>query len=180
MTVNFMDVYNVEHLEGKRVGEFEAELEDGSWGLMKLEVSEEPHEILPNVYNLAFGPVDGWGKINTHARMRYRYRMKVFSTVLLFMENYLRAYPGCKLGIDGSSNSRAELYYRGWQRHFVYLNAYMQMEGVKFYVRILRTGKNQLDDPFDFEDVEHNKYLIGRSGAPDKNVMYNYFIVSKK
>lgn len=175
-----MDVYNVEYLEDRRVAEFEAELGDGGLVLMKLEVSNAPHEILPDVYNLAFGPVDGLGKINTYARMRYRHRMKVFSTVLLFMENYLRAYPGRKLGIDGSSNSRAALYYRGWQRHFRSLNAYLQMAGVKFYVRILRIGKRQTDDPFDFKDIEHKEFLVEESGMQDMKLMYNYFIIFKK
>jgi hypothetical protein len=179
MTVNFMEVYAVRYLEGRRVGEFEVELADGGFVLMRIIVSNEPHAVIPHVYNLAFGLVDGWGKIDTHARLRYKDRVKVFSTVLLFMENYLRAYPGRKLGIDGSSNSRAVLYYREWQRHFTYLNAYMKFSGVRFYVRILRVGKGQLDDPFDFEDVEHTIFPIDRSGTPDMNFMYNYFIVSK-
>ncbi len=175
-----MEVYAVEYLEDWRVGEFEAELEDGGFVLLKLEVSDAEHDIIKNVYNLAFGPVTGKGKINTHARLGYRYRMKVFSTILLFIESYLRACPGRAVGVDGSSSARAELYYRGWQRHFRMLNAYMNMTGVKFYVRISRMGVRQYDDPFDFDDIEYATFPVAREGRPPGNMMYNYFVIGYK
>ena len=178
--IDFMEVCAVEYVEGRRIGEFDAELSDGNKVRLKLEVSEEPHDIIPKTYNLAFGPVDGKGKINVHARLTYRNRIRVFSTILLFIESYLRAYPGHAVGVDGSSNSRAELYYRGWQRHFVRLTAFMKMTGIKFYVRISRRGERQYDNPFDFTDIEYLTFPVAREGPPESNNMYNYFVISGK
>jgi hypothetical protein len=119
------------------------------------------------------------GRINVHARLNYMNLMKVFSTVLLFIEDYLRFYPWHSIGVDGSGNSRAELYYRGWQRNFVYLSAYMKMYGIKFYVRIMRVGMVQYDNPFDFEDVQCKVFPVDQTGPPHGEVMYNYFVISK-
>jgi hypothetical protein len=175
--IDFMEVYAVEYVEGRRVGEFKAELADGSLVRLRMEVSGMVHELLPHVYNLAFGPVDGKGKINAHSRLIYKSRMKVFSTVLLFVEEYLRAHPRHYIGIDGSGNARAELYYRGWQRNFDYLSAYMKLDGIKFFVRIARIGREQYHNPFDFEDVQWNVFPVNSYGRPAGGFMYNYFVV---
>lgn len=50
---------------------------------------------------------------------------------------------------------------------------------MKFYVRILRVGRYQLDDPFDFEDVEYKEFPVEESSMRELNFMYNYFIISK-
>lgn len=174
-----MEVYAVAYVEGGRIGEFDAELADGSVVRLKLEVSGMTHELLPHVYNLAFGPVDGNGKVNTHSRFTYRNRMKVFSTMLLFVDTYLRSHPEHYIGVDGSSNSRAELYYRGWQRNFNYLSAYMKLDGIKFFVRIARIGREQYHNPFDFDDVQWSVFPVNRCDRPAGGIMYNYFVISR-
>ncbi|RPD42086.1 DUF6934 family protein [Chitinophaga barathri] len=178
--IDFMDVYAVEYeAEDKGEGTFQAELTDGSFVSLKLEVSIMPWGKLPCVYNLAFGPMDYKGRIDVHARLNYRKLMKVFSTILLFVDEYLRAYPGHNIGVDGSSNSRAEFYYRGWQRNFVYLSAYMKLTGIKFYVRIARVGHMQYDNPFDFKDIRCKAFPVSQSGPPAGKIMYNYFVISR-
>jgi len=87
----------------------------------------------------------------------------------------LSSHPDKYLGIDGSDNARAFYYWRFLQGNHDYLDQYFEMFGLKYYVRISRFGKNQYDNPFDFEDIQPYPDRIVKTATRLK-LMYNYFI----
>jgi hypothetical protein len=89
---------------------------------------------------------------------------------------YLKSNPSHYLGIDGSDNRRAILYFRMLQRNYEYLSRYFNIYGLKYYVRITRFGKRQYDNPFDFTDIEPYPEEITKSMKISPELMYNYFI----
>lgn len=159
--------------------DFQSDLFDGSKIPLKIEISSEPHRLLHNVYNLAFGPPDVRGKIDDKAELQHSNYSKVFSTILFTGLTYLNSNPGHFLGIDGSSNSRAYLYYRFLQKNYDYLNRFFNLFGIKYYVRVTRFGKTQYDDPFDFQDVKAIPESIEKKMIVDPKFMFNYFIFNK-
>lgn len=77
-----------------------------------MEISNEAHELIPNVYNLAFGPTNARGDIDDKAQLTHKDYSKVFSTILFDGLIYLNSNRDHYLGIDGSDNARAYLYYK--------------------------------------------------------------------
>ena len=71
----------------------------------------KPHRMLPSVYNLAFGPIDEDGVIDDLVQIAHKAYNKVFSSILPAGLSYLEAHPEHNLGVDGSTNNRAYLYY---------------------------------------------------------------------
>lgn len=56
--LDFNNSYKIKFLsEDFRESLFQSELQDGSVLPLKVEISLEPHELLPGVFNLAFGPL---------------------------------------------------------------------------------------------------------------------------
>jgi hypothetical protein len=163
-----------------RVSTFKSDLEDGSSVPLRVEISSQPHALLPSVFNLAFGPTNAREEIDDKAEISHKDNSKVFSSILLFGLTYLTDHPEQYLGIDGSNNARAYLYYRFLQRNFDYLDQYFEMYGLKYYVRISRFGKNQYDNPFDFNDVIPMTDRIRKGMIIRSNLMYNYFIFKLK
>lgn len=178
--VDFTNVYEIAPMSNDfKESAFNTELKDGRFTTLKIEISNDPHEMLPNVYNLAFGPVDAKGNINDKAQLSHKSYSKVFSTILLNALYYLKSNPDHYLGIDGSNNSRAFLYYRFMLRNHAYLDSHFNMFGLKYYVRITRFGKNQYDNPFDFEDIQPYPERLSSNPA-ETTSMYNYFIFNLK
>jgi hypothetical protein len=116
---------------------------------------------------------------NTSSKLDHSDYSKVFSTILLTAFNYLTANPNHYLGVDGSSNSRATLYWRFLQNNYNYLDQFFDMFGLKYYVRISRFGKTQYDNPFDFDDIYPHLDTIQKTTFWPK-LMYNYFIFKLK
>lgn len=162
-----------------RVTGFTSELENGSSIPLRVDISSTPHEMLPSVFNLAFGPTNSKGEIDDKAEIAHKDYSRVFSSILLAGLFYLTEHPDQYLGIDGSTNSRAYLYYRFLQRNFTYLDKFFEIYGLKYYVRISRFGKSQYDDPFDFKDVIPMTERITNGMVISSNLMYNYFIFRK-
>ena len=162
------------------VAVFEAELENGSSVLLRTIVSNEDHPMTPNVYNLSFGPSAGKGRIDDLALLRYKDYSKVFSTILLHASIYLDRHPGRFIGIDGSTNNRAYLYFRMIQQNYDMLDQYFNMYGIKYYVRITRYGKLQYENPFDFHDISSSLKSIQKNEKVDTSLLYNYFVFGKK
>ena len=158
-----------------RSAKFPTELSTGEEVELKIEISNEAHALLPNIFNLAFGPINDRGQIDDRAEVPHKDYSRVFSTILLHALNYLTSNPDQYLGIDGSDNFRAYYYWRFLQRNYDYLNKYFEMFGLKYYVRITRFGKNQYDNPFDFEDIDAQPDRIQKTNEWPK-LMYNYFI----
>jgi hypothetical protein len=179
--IDFDEVYEIKTLTNDfRATTFISDLEDGSSVRLGVEIDDESHELLPSVYNLAFGPLDANGEIDDKAEIAHKDYSKVFSSILLAGLTFLADHPTQFLGIDGSNNARAYLYYRFLQRNFTYLDQYFEMHGLKYYVRINRFGKKEYDNPFDFEDVVPmtDRITKGMVMRPDR--MYNYFIFKLK
>lgn len=178
--INFDDVYDISTTSCEmKSASFDTELADGSKEKLMVEISSQAHELMPNVYNLAFGPLKENGKIDDKAQLKHSDYSKAFSTILLHALAYLANHPDHYLGIDGSSNSRALLYYRTILDNFDYLSKHFEMRALKYYVRITRFGKYQYETPFDFQDIKPDAIRITRDSPRYPAFMYNYFIFTK-
>lgn len=162
-----------------RTATFQTLLKDGKLVPLKVKISDEPHELLFNVYNLAFGPVNGRGQIDDKAELQHSDYSRTFSTILVRALRYLTKHPEHYIGIDGSDNSRAFYYWRLLQSNFDYLDKYFDMFGLKYYVRITRYGKYQYENPFDFDDIQPGLDKIAKTNKLPKQ-MYNYFVFQNK
>jgi hypothetical protein len=179
--IDFENVYELEEVSSDlKLGGFRTHLENGKESLLKISVSNDEHRLLPNVYNFAFGPPDRQGLINDRTELTHVDYSKVFSTILLSALSYLKRYKKHYLGVDGSDNNRTYFYYRAMMRNFDYLDRHFNMYGIKYFVRISRLGKNQYDNPFDFEDIKPESYKITSEHHVSQHSMYNYFIFGLK
>lgn len=182
--LNFERVYPIEFEEGIiSKGIFTTMLQDGRKLKVIVKVSDEQHAAYENVYNLVFGPTDHLGRVNDLEKLAHADHSLVFSTILNYARCYLEVYPDRTLGIDGSTNSRALLYYRMIHQNYDYLTRYFNIYGITNYVRISRIGKCDYENPFDFEDIqslavpiEKEKYMEFN----DMKRMFNYFIFELK
>lgn len=180
LKLNFDNLYEIETIsEDKRSASFNSILKDGSSVPLYIEISNEVHTLLPNVYNLAFGPLNRQGNIDDKAELTHGDYSKVFSTILFHGLHYLTGFPGRYLGIDGSDNRRAYYYWRTLQHNYEFLNQFFELFGIKYYVRISRFGKQQFENPFDFEDILPYPDRIHKTIEWPKT-MYNYFIFKLK
>lgn len=176
-TIDFDNLYEIGNISTDlRESDFTTSLKNGKAVPLSVRISNQSHALLPNVYNLAFGPLNGKGRINDKVELTHTDYSKVFSTILFTAYAYLKANPGHYLGIDGSDNARAYYYYRALQRNFNYLDKHFRMFGIKYYVRITRFGKTQYDNPFDFEDIMPYPFRITKAYPVSQDQMYNYFI----
>jgi hypothetical protein len=178
--LNFEDRYEAEPVNGDLESEFKAPLEGGETASLKVRISTVAHELLPGVFNMAFGPSNGRGGIDDKAEITYKNYSRTFSTILFAGLIYLRNHKHHFLGIDGSNNARAYLYYRFLQHNFDYLDNYFNIYGLKYYVRITRFGKLQYDNPFDFEDIYPFPDKIYKGKEVPSDFMYNYFVFNLK
>ncbi|SFD59465.1 hypothetical protein SAMN05518672_102538 [Chitinophaga sp. CF118] len=179
--INFDNVYDINSASGELTSaRFVAEQADGSTVPLIVKISTDAHELMPNVYNLAFGPPDQDGELDDKAQLIHKDYSKVFSTILSHARAYLALHPDRYLGIDGSNNSRAFMYYRFILNNFDYLDNYFDMGALKYYVRITRFGKYQYENPFDFNDVKSDWERITRDSPRKMECMYNYFIFKNK
>ena len=179
--IDFDELYEIENIsEDLRYSYFKSKLDNGKDISLSVKISNQCHVLLPNVYNISFGPLNAKGKINDKAELTHSDYSKVFSTILFSAYAYLKNNPDHYLGIDGSDNARAYFYFRALQRNFNFLDKYFRMFGVKYYVRITRFGKTQYDNPFDFEDIMPYPFRIGKGDQVSQDHMYNYFIFNLK
>jgi len=179
--IDFQNLYEPESVSSDwKLSSFNSELDNGRTLPIIVKISGQPHELLPNVYNLSFGPLNKQGKIDDRAELTHKSYSKVFSTILFFAFAYLKKNSGHYLGIDGSDNQRAYFYYRTLQRNYEFLDKRFLMYGIKYFVRITRFGKTQYDNPFDFEDIVPYPFKIEKGIPVSQDHMYNYFIFTLK
>ena len=174
--IDFKNVYRIIAKDaGQRVSEFDTILLSSEKVRLGIRISHTPHPLISNAYNLAFGPIKGNSSIDDKARLSYEDYSKVFSTVLLEAIFFLMEYPGIYVGIDGSDNARAYMYYRCIQNNFTYLSSIFTITGVNYYIRMLREGEDGNCD-LDTGDM-HTKYKeIEANEIIDPKKLYNYFI----
>src|SRR5215467_2433546 len=88
--LDFANPYNIDAIsDDLRISTFQTELQDGSYMPLKVEINREPHELVPTVYNLAFGPVNDRGEIDDKAEIHHKDYSKVFSSILMAGLTYL-------------------------------------------------------------------------------------------
>lgn len=148
---------------------FYSEIEDSTDVLIKIEISPYGDPLLPNVFNLAFGPLSASGEIDDTAKINHQNKNKVFSTILLFSLVYLQSSPDVVIGIDGSNDVRAYLNHRMFLTNREYLNEYFITIGVDWYFKLLRDNTVEMDEggfpyfkpkpePFDYQRPARNLY----------------------
>jgi len=175
--IDFDNVYDFEDISPDlKLSSFITRLENGDELPLKVKISNYAHELLPSVYNLAFGPLNKQGRIDDRVALAHEDYSMVFSTILFSAFAYLEQNRDHYLGIDGSDNTRAYFYFRAMIRNFDYLDRYFNMYGIKYFVRISRFGRTQYDNPFDFEDIMSQAYKITADHRISQDYMYNYFI----
>ena len=178
--IDFTNKYQIENIsEDMRESTFTTILQGGQQVPLYVKIDNKSHALLPDVYNLSFGPLRN-GRIDDKAELSHADYSKVFSTILVSALIYLTNNPEHSLGIDGSDNRRAYLYYWALLRNFDYLDQYFHMSGLKYYVRITRFGKEQYDNPFDFVDIIPDTVPIKKDIKISPYLMYNYFTFKLK
>jgi hypothetical protein len=163
------------------VNTFNSILQNGDTVPVGIHISEESHPLMPNVYNLAFGPFDKCNQIDDQAKLCHQDHSKLFSTIVYTSLTYLQLNKEKYLGIDGSNNARAYLYYRCIQNNLDYLNQYLNIYGVNYYMRVLRRLK--LEDTnfhMDEDDVLALPKGIIKESFLKYEKLYNYFIFNLK
>jgi hypothetical protein len=184
VNIDFENTYDIGFIsDDLKTSFFKTELQDGSSVELKIEISNESHELMAELYNLAFGPIDEKGHIDDKAELPHKDYSKVFSTILLEALTYLSKNNSHYIGIDGSAVYRAYLYFRFIQRNYDYLNNYFNIFGLKYYVRITRFGKTQYQNPFDFNDIFTKPQKIEKFKKGERiniDSLYNYFIFNLK
>jgi hypothetical protein len=110
--------------------------------LIRVEIKPHLDKLLPDVYNLAMGPLNEENKINDKIRLKHINSNRLFSTIILFATAFLSEYPVFTIGLDGSDDIRATLYHSMFLTNRKHLSQYIICIGVDWYVKLLR---NQLE-----------------------------------
>jgi hypothetical protein len=76
--VNFDNIYPLDNVsDDLRITFFQTPLQSGISVSLIIKISEESHELLPNVYNLAFGPLNKRGQIDDKTELPHSDYSKV-------------------------------------------------------------------------------------------------------
>lgn len=113
--------------------------------LLKIQIESLGDPLLPNVYNLSFGPLGADGEVDDKAKIHHQNTDKMFSTILLFSLAFLQEFSGITIGLDGSNDIRAYLYHRMFLSNRAYLDEFFVAIGVDWHVRLLRNGNIEVD-----------------------------------
>jgi len=152
---------------------FESQLKNNKIVQLKVKFTNIADSLLPNVYNLAFGPFDSTGKINDSINLKHQDSNKVFSTIILFSIIFLKDNPHATIGIDGSDDIRANLYHRMFRYNHKDLQDFIVIIGVDWYVRLLRNGTIELDiDGLAFFKPKPEPFNLQRKSSD----LYRYYM----
>jgi hypothetical protein len=180
--INFEECYEIETLTSDlSLSKFNTVLKNGEQAVLGIQISNTTHPYLSEVYNLAFGPLNDNNQIDDKAKLHHENHSKVFSTIIFTALTFLTENKQKYLGIDGSNNARAYMYYRCIQNNFDYLNQFFNIYGVNYYVRVLRK-LNDKDEahPVDGEDLKAIPEIIEKNAVVRSEKLYNYFIFKLK
>lgn len=170
--IDLLHRYPVRFINDLSCSVFDAELADATPISLGIKMGSQEHPLMADVYNLAFGPVNKFNRIDDQIRLTHKDHSKVFSTIVFEGFSFLTDHPDKFLGIDGSSTARAYMYYRCIQNNFDYLTSYFDIYGVNFYVRILRDDADQYEN----EDFLTIPKRIKKGESLKITRLYNYFI----
>jgi hypothetical protein len=144
MALNFEDTYPPIDVSGDlRIMHFNS-FGDEQVYLLRANIDNVPHYLMPDVYNLSFGPPEPGSAtgVMDDVKVRHFDLDRVFSTLLLFAFTYLSNNPEHYIGIDGSCNRRALLYFKKIRQNLDSLHEYFKViAGVKYYARLKRFPK---------------------------------------
>ena len=150
---------------------------------LKIKIEPPAYPLLPNVYNLCFGPPLPDGNIDDRAQISHGDLNKLFSTIILFCLMFLDENPDVTIGLDGSNDVRAYLYHRIFTHNKDYLAEYFVALGTDWFVRLLRNDDYERhpdgsaffkprSEPFDYQrpvkdlyryHMFHHKTLKGKN-----------------
>ncbi len=177
--INFEDCYDIETIASDlSLSKFNTVLKNAGQVLpLGIQISNTVHPYLPDVYNLAFGPLLEDNKIDDKAKIQHENHSKVFSTIMFTALAFLTENKENFLGIDGSNNARAYMYYRCIQNNFDYLSQFFNIYGVNYYIRVLRKLKDDNEShPIDNNDIKAIPKKVERNAIIQCEKLYNYFI----
>jgi hypothetical protein len=178
VTINFDDTYEPLSLsDDLSEMTFDSPRVDGSIQRIVVQITPHPDPLLPDVYNLGFGPPDGNGGFIDNIQLSHSNLNTVFSTVLFHALSFLEINPGLTIGLDGSDDLRARLYHRITKFNKAYLDDFFITIGVDWYVRIFRNGDYEKDSqgtPIAKPRPELFDYLR------DNKDLYRYYMFRKK
>lgn len=180
--INFDDCYEINTISNDlSFFEFNTYLINDDEVSLGIKISTESHAFLPDVFNLAFGPLNENKGIDDKVKLHHKNHSKVFSTIVFAAFTFLEENKDKYLGIDGSNNARAYMYYRCIQNNFDYLSDIFDIYGVNYYVRILRKIKDEdFTYPIDEEDIKPFIDKIDKNETIQADKLYNYFIFKSK
>jgi hypothetical protein len=154
---------------------FNSELKNDSVTELHVHINIHSDPLLPNVYNLAFGPLGDDGEINDSVKLNHSNINKVFSTIILFALAFLQENNQMAIGIDGSNEVRAYLYHRMFKSNHKELSEFLITIGVDWYVKLLRTGEVETDNNgFAFFKPRPEPFDTLRK----TNDLYRYYLMS--
>jgi hypothetical protein len=145
MPIDFEVSYKVEDCSSDlRLMHFYSEEKGKGPVLLRAYINNEEHFLIPYVFNLSFGPPKAGSEtgVDDEKSIIHSDIDKMLATVLLFAYTYLTTNPGHYVGIDGSCDRRALLYFKKLRANYTTLTElFSVISGVKYYVRILRFSK---------------------------------------
>lgn len=162
------------------LSQFVSDLKNGNSAKIGVMIDNERHQFLPDVFNLSFGPINDIGQIDDTARLSHENYSKVFSTIVLASIIFLTKNSNRYIGIDGSSNARAYLYFRTIQNNHDTLTTYFDIYGVNYYVRILRKDEKDNMHRINSNDITTIPRAINKGEKINLSELYNYFIFKLK
>jgi hypothetical protein len=154
---------------------------EGNPVLLKILISPPKNSILPNVYNLCFGPLTEKGVIDDTALIYHKDLNKLFSTIILFCLSFLQENPKATIGLDGTNDARAYLYHRIFCSNQFYLDEYFVALGTDWFVRLMRNNDYERrpdgfaffkpkPEPFDYQRPPRDLYRYYMFYLRNKNV----------
>ena len=106
LKIDFDNKYETDSIsEDLRESSFTSLLSDNKAIVLQVSISNQAHELLPNVYNLAFGSLRANGRIDDKAELTHRDYSKTFSTILFNGLTYLTPNPEHYLKASSSRSS---------------------------------------------------------------------------
>lgn len=156
---------------------FNSELKDERTVDLHVKFRNIKSVFLPNVYNLAYGPLGTNGKIDDTIKLQHQNVNKLFSTIVFFAITFLDTYKERKVGIDGSNDGRAYWYHRMFQSNHEKLANLVIIIGVDWYVRLLRNGSVESDETGSPLFKPRPEPFDVKRKASD---LYRYYLIERK
>ena len=178
ITLNLDDTI-LPHYVGHDLMDFRFNAPQKNGGVIELvvQIRDIDDPLLPDVYNIGFGPPDGSESFRDDISLQHLSPGKVFSTVMVLAITFLERNPSLFIGIDGSDDRRAYLYHRMFRYNNSYLRDTLGLTGVDWYVRLLRNGDVE-------RDLSGHPYFKPRPEAFDfrrkANDLYRYYLINLK